>query len=106
MTKRMAIGLAGTLVACMLSGVVALTLGRGLIGAPAAGAIAPPHPIVKTETRVVTVHKRRPPRPDGRPRTVTVTVVRPSTASNTSSRSGWFEDDGHESKDGGGQFDD
>jgi hypothetical protein len=58
MTKRIAIVIAGALIAAMMSGVVALTFGRGVVGA-GASATSTPEPIVKTVTQVVTVRKRR-----------------------------------------------
>jgi hypothetical protein len=95
MTKRVAMANAGTLVAALMSGVVALTLGRGVVGVPARAAVAP-KPIVKTETQVVTVTKRR--RAEAAP-VQTITVVRPGSGSVGSSGSTEYEDDGGEGYD-------
>jgi hypothetical protein len=72
MTKRMAIVIAGALVGAMMSGVVALTFGRGVVGVPARAAVSPA-PIVKTETKVITIKKRRPAKPAPEQ---TITVIR------------------------------
>lgn len=108
MTRRAAITIAGVLIGSMMAGFVALTLGRGLVGAPAAGATVAPKPIVKTETRVVTIHKKRPAKPAP---AQTITVVRPGSGSSSmsspsSSGSHGYEDDGGDSHERGGGGDD
>jgi hypothetical protein len=61
MNKRQAIAVAAGLVTAMMAGVVALSLGRGIVGTKGAVAsTAVPKPIVKTITQVITVKKHRP----------------------------------------------
>ena len=103
MKKRTAILVAGALVASMMAGVVALTIGRGIVGTPAAQAVATPTPIIKTETTVVTVKKRRPAKVGP---VQTITVVRPGSSPTASSGSSSYGDDGHDSHEDGGNGDD
>jgi hypothetical protein len=100
MKKRTAILIAGGLVASMMAGVVALTIGRGIVGRPAAQGVAKPKPIIKTETTVVTVKKRRPGKAAGP--VTTITLVRPGSASTGSAASSSHGDDGADSHEDGG----
>jgi hypothetical protein len=102
MKKRTAIVIAGALVASMMAGVVALTIGRGIVGATAPGAVVAPKPIIKTKTDVVTVKKRRPAKAGP---IQTITVVRPGSVSTASSGFSSYREDGpdsHEDEENGG----
>jgi uncharacterized membrane protein (UPF0136 family) len=71
MTKRSAILLSGGLVTALLAAMIALLSGRGLVKSADAATVAKPAPIVKTETRVVTVQKKAP-----AGKTTKVTIIR------------------------------
>lgn len=108
MTKRAAIGISGALLAALMSGVVALWFGHLTAMATAQPASTfTPKPIIRTVTRVITVHKRRKPKFSGVPQTIT--VVRPAPPAvapvvTTSGGSGGegYDDGGHEHDHGGG----
>jgi hypothetical protein len=96
MTRKMAITIAGALIAAMMAGVVALSLHSGIVGPPAARAAVAPKPIVKTDTRVITIRKRRPARAAP---LQTVTVDRPSPGSSAAPQgSGTYHEDDAESQ--------
>jgi len=97
MTKRSALLTSGGLLMALMAGIVALWLGRGVVGAQAnPTARMVPKPIVKTVTQVVTVHKQRP-APPGSGGGQTITIVRHLPPTSTGSGSGGsYQDDSTE----------
>lgn len=77
MTRKFAIGIAATLVAALMAGMVALHIGRGVVGASPTTSVRTPTPIVRTETKVITIKRHRPAATGGQQ---TITVVRPAPA--------------------------
>jgi hypothetical protein len=124
MTKKAALAIAGGIVAAMVAGTMALTLGHGLAGSAASAqpVVAAPKPIIKTITKVVTIRKHaKAPKHSlsggggggysGQPTTVTIVRQTSTSGSSTSSSSSSYGDDSHEQDDshggsGGGGGDD
>jgi hypothetical protein len=98
MTKRSALLTSGGLLMALMAGVVALWLGRGVVGAQASStARIVPKPIVKTVTQIVTVHKQRPAPPGSGGGGQTITIVRHLPPTSTGSGSGGsYQDDSTE----------
>jgi hypothetical protein len=82
-----------------MAGVLALTIGRGIVGTTAAGAAVTPKPIIKTETTVVTIKKQRPAKAGP---VKTITVVHPGSSSPGSSGGSSYHDEVHDSHEDGG----
>jgi hypothetical protein len=96
MTRKIALAIAGGVMGAIVAATLALTLSRGLSDS-ALAVTRPAKPIVKTETRVVTVTKQRPQRAAGGTSKATQ-----QTSGSMSAPAGdaWSDDDHHEDESG------